>query len=428
MSMFDSRDPFQYTPQAGLRVHREPQIAVGASALDPEKFQRSGQKRGSGFSACRGSSSIAARKRRSTSSRSSSAALSSCAQELFLMADEGLVQNNQEPNEQPPPRREGQEPEGNVRPVPPLNEARNPFRMQCPNYGAFEWDDERQRLVNDGTVVDEDQAVVHLVAQWQQKIERAKEDWLRRGGAAPNPGGEGENRGENARANVRNSSRASSPTMPSVRGGGDAPPPSDFIFKKKYVPIREGKMGPDTFLDPPSQFAQNKIRKWEYIELSYFTAQEREKAKRQQLAFNDDVLSIERGSHSLTLTPAAQASKDARGDHELTWDEVMQARGPYMEWLEKLQWPRTYIEMHATFFWRLDTHELRSQKGGTDVLVRYQAKYRREWHLSLDNREPFDLSVINEEGLAKIRTEILREQLEASISSVSTINITSPEN
>ncbi|KAI0672956.1 hypothetical protein C8Q78DRAFT_689854 [Trametes maxima] len=333
------------------------------------------------------------------------------------MADDELRPAGQEQDGQPLPRQEGQPQQANDHPVQPLVEARNPFRMQRPDYRAFEWDDERGRLVREGTVANEEQAVARLEAQWQDKIQRAKEDWVRRGGAVPQAD-EGADRGRDVARDVNPQSRATSPTVPSEHG--DPSLPLDPTRKKKYVPIQQGRMGPDTFVDPPSQFAQSKLRKWDYIELSYFTIQERERAKRHQLASNDDILSIERGGGSLMLASAAQASKDARSDTELSWEEVMQARGPFMEWLEKLGWPRKYIEMHATFFWRLDAHELRSRKGGTDALVRYQAKYRREWHISLENGEPFDLSVINEDGLAGIRAELLREQLEESVLSNAT--------
>ncbi|KAI0667425.1 hypothetical protein C8Q78DRAFT_948157, partial [Trametes maxima] len=298
---------------------------------------------------------------------------------------------------------EGQPPQVNENPNPPLVEARNPFRMRRPDYRAFEWDDERGRLVQEGTVANEEQAVTRMEAQWQEKIQRAKEDWIRRGGVVPRDE-EGPVREGNAVRDVHPQSRAASPSIASEHG--DPPLPIDPTLNKKYVPIQQGRMGPVTFVDPPSQFAQSKLRKWDYVELSYFTIQERQKAKRHQLASNDDILSIERGGSSLMLAPAAQASKDARDDAELSWEEVMQARGPYMEWLEKLGWPEQYIKMHATFFWRLDTHEIRSQKGGTDALVRYQAQYRREWHLSLENKDAFDLSAINEDGLAKIRSEL----------------------
>ncbi|KAI0667144.1 hypothetical protein C8Q78DRAFT_389394 [Trametes maxima] len=328
------------------------------------------------------------------------------------MADDGLPPPGQEQNGQPQPRHEEQQPRVNNHLGQPLVEARNPFRMRRPDYRAFEWDDERERLVQEGTVANEELAAARLEAQWQEKIQRAKEDWIRRGGAVPQEE-EGENRAREASRDADPQSRAASPTIPSEHD--DPSLITDSTLKKKFVPIQKGKMGPDTFIDPPSQFAQSKLRKWDYIELSYFTIQERERAKRQQLAANDDVLAIEKGGSSLTLSSAAQASKDARNDAELSWEEVMQARGPFMEWLEKMGWPGEYIEMHATFFWRLDTHEMRSQKGGTDALVRYQAKYRREWHLSLKNKEPFNLSIINEDGLARIRAELLREQLEESV-------------
>lgn len=136
----------------------------------------------------------------------------------------------------------------------------------------------------------------------------------------------------------------------------------------------------------------NKITKKEYVELCYFTAGARQKARRDQLALNEDVLALERSSSSFALKTPVQASMEARRDEQLSWDEVMQARPQFLLWIEKLGWPSIWIRMHASFFYRLDSHEMRSQIGGTEALALYQAKYRREWHVSvvaeLDSTRP----------------------------------------
>ncbi|OJT05120.1 hypothetical protein TRAPUB_4081 [Trametes pubescens] len=306
------------------------------------------------------------------------------------------------------------EQEGQQQPREPLDEARNPFRAKCPDYRAFEWDDERQRLVAAGTVADDDEAVTHLVARWEERIALAKDDWLQRGGQQP-PEGEPPADLPQARSRAnsgasRRPSRAPSvvPDAPQANDDGDDSDPED-------IRIPFGQAGPDFIADQPSLFAQNKITKREYIELYYFTVGARQRARRDQLALNEDVLTLERSSSSFALKTPVQASLEARRDDQLSWDEVMQARPQFLLWIEKLGWPPKWVKMHAAFFYRLDSHEMRSQPGGTEALALYQAKYRREWHISVTQRKLFDLSEINETAMQHIKTELIQTQLRGSL-------------
>ncbi|KAL1948034.1 hypothetical protein VTO73DRAFT_12109 [Trametes versicolor] len=315
------------------------------------------------------------------------------------------------------PDHDGQErqepPAGQQPPAGQLDEARNPYRAKCPDYRAFEWDDERQRLVTAGTVPDDDAAVTHLVNRWENRIAQAKADWLRLGGQEPPAGPPQNEQQPRSRANSgasRRPSRAPSapPDIQQADDSGDDAVPEEF-----RIPF--GQAGPDFIADQPSLFAQNKITKKEYVELYYFTAGARQKARRDQLALNEDVLALERSSSSFALKTPVQASMDARRDEQLSWDEVMQARPQFLLWIEKLGWPSIWIRMHASFFYRLDSHEMRSQIGGTEALALYQAKYRREWHVSVAQRRPFDLSEINETAMQLIQTEILQNQVRGSL-------------
>lgn len=312
------------------------------------------------------------------------------------------------------PDNDGQE--GQRQPAEQLDEARNPYRAKCPDYRAFEWDDERQRLVTAGTVPNDDAAVTHLVNRWENRIAQAKADWLQRGGQEPPAEPPRNEQQPRSRANSgasRRPSRAPSmvPDIQQADDSGDDDSPEEF-----RIPF--GQAGPDFIPDQPSLFAQNKIAKKEYVELYYFTVGARQKARREQLALNEDVLALERSSSSFALKTPVQASMEARRDEQLSWDEVMQARPQFLLWIEKLGWPPTWIRMHSSFFYRLDSHEMRSQSGGTEALALYQAKYRREWHVSVSQKKPFDLSAINETAMQLIQTELLQSQVRGSLQQV----------
>ncbi|KAI0673274.1 hypothetical protein C8Q78DRAFT_970640 [Trametes maxima] len=322
------------------------------------------------------------------------------------------------PEEANPPLQPENEPEPLQPPQqqPPraqLDEARNPYRAECPNYNGLEWDDWRQHLVESGVVPNTEEAVAHLVARWQEKIEAEKEAWVQRGGAIPPQGRREEDQvRHNLVAQPSRNSRASSPTI-SERALGRAQ--TNARPHAKPSPIPFGKAGPQSISEPPAQYALNKLEKLEYIELSYFTAAARENARRDQLSVNEDALALERNSNSLALTSVVQPSKDARRDDQLTWDEVLEARIEFLNWAEKLGWPADWLAMHADFFYKLDSHERRSRKGGSEILVRYQAKYRREFHSQVKQGRIFDLSTLVEEALSTIENDIMRERMEASL-------------
>ncbi|KAI0365287.1 hypothetical protein BV20DRAFT_954603, partial [Pilatotrama ljubarskyi] len=316
------------------------------------------------------------------------------------------------PGQQPHPLSERHEARQRA---PPADAARNPFRAKCPDFRGFEWDERRQQLIDEGTVQDEDGAIAYMVAKWHERIEREKEAWRREHGADEAGDQGGRVRAEDVRKEP--GSRASSPTFSEASGvaAEDTVPPTR---KRKFLPIPVGKMGPDSVLQPPAPYAISKLRKVEYVELYYFTATARERAKREQLSFDENALALRQASDSVTLAPVLRGSPEARRDDELEWEEIMQARVQFMHWIEKLQWPEEYVRMFSLFFYNLETHDIRSQAGGTTVLVRYQARYRRDWHLELEQGRPFDLSAINPKAIEELKGDILHEKMVLSIRQV----------
>ncbi|EIW56505.1 uncharacterized protein TRAVEDRAFT_127249, partial [Trametes versicolor FP-101664 SS1] len=274
---------------------------------------------------------------------------------------------------------------------PILDESRNPFRAKCPNYHGLEWDNFRKQLIDDGTVATDDDAVARLKAKWQENIEKKKEEWVRQGGRAPDPElQDGQQEGVRERSRGR-------------REGGRG------RRRRRRSPrstSSKGRTGPDSIVDPPARAIINKLKDFEYVELAHFTASARERAKNDVRGTDEETLAWSRSTNALTITTMPASSRNVRQDEDLTWDEVMQARIQYLNWLERSKWPDEYVTMIAQFFWGLDTHELRGQTGGPGILVRYQAQYRREWHNTLREGEPFNLALINEKALKNIQSQV----------------------
>lgn len=315
---------------------------------------------------------------------------------------------------------------------PVLDESRNPFRAKCPNYHGLEWDDFRKQLIDNGTVATDDAAVEHLVAKWQENIQRKKEEWVRQGGRAPDPepqdeqqgGGRGRSRGrrdgERRRRRRRRSPRSTSSSTISSQSvsSDDRARRGRSEKKKKILPISQGRAGPDSIVDPPARAIISKLKDFEYVELAHFTASARERVKKDVRGTDEETLAWSRSTNALTITTTPASSRNVRQDEDLTWEEVMQARVQYLNWLEKSKWPDEYVQMFAQFFWNLDTHELRGQTGGPSILVRYQAQYRREWHNALRESDPFNLALINETALKNIQSQVLQEQVTSTLREV----------
>jgi hypothetical protein len=180
----------------------------------------------------------------------------------------------------------------------------------------------------------------------------------------------------------------------------------------------------------PSPYALERLRKFEYVELWYFSPEGCSDAAQSQRSAADDTFGIARSEADvMVLKPVAsvRASRKALKDEDLTWDQMEIASNLIIRHQRQLHWPEPATDALAIFWYNLQSHELRSRPNGQRVLLQYQARARREWHAALERKdEGFNISLIDNDLLAKITREIFELDCEATLREVRPIVLLPP--
>lgn len=114
--------------------------------------------------------------------------------------------------------------------------------------------------------------------------------------------------------------------------------------KAKVFP--SGMTVPDAESPRPSEYARQKITKFEYIELWYFSREGLAKASQPTTSTSNDTFGIVTGDlGAVQLCPVAttKASKNALPDESLSWDQISFASKVYVDALRKGQWPDQHV-------------------------------------------------------------------------------------
>ncbi|KAF6744547.1 hypothetical protein DFP72DRAFT_1078396 [Ephemerocybe angulata] len=168
-----------------------------------------------------------------------------------------------------------------------------------------------------------------------------------------------------------------------------------------------------------SQYAINKVKSLEYIELWYWTPEGCADAATQDRTVSSTVLALtsEGGIGQALFTPAAahKVSTKVVADEKITWRDMSVAKTGLLQCMRgEENWPEEHVMALGSFFLELDHHELRRRDYGEEALLLYQAEVRREWHEQLrstdDTVEPFDIGVINETRLMRIYDKLLSQK------------------
>lgn len=133
----------------------------------------------------------------------------------------------------------------------------------------------------------------------------------------------------------------------------------------------------------------------------------------------DDSLTLTQVESSIVVLTTSRPLKGVKSYESLTWDQVPKARTILLMHARNEQWEELMLERLSLFFIKLDTHPIRSEPKGNDVVLRYQATYRKQWHRAILKGEPFDITEIDEVALAKIRGDLLTEHTVRALHSVS---------
>jgi hypothetical protein len=185
----------------------------------------------------------------------------------------------------------------------------------------------------------------------------------------------------------------------------------------RLPPIVPDSKSLTAFLPRLSAFAFEKLRKFEYVPLWYFTKQGHRVADEDKSGDDDSLVLTRTEDNSLALRPANRPSPDALQDHQLTWEQLLDCHIFFLRWLLASNWPLDYCKLLATFFFRIVNHDSKGITDGKETLLLYQARMRRIWHGELKLGHCFDISKIDERFSEHCRREVTTAALSAILSS-----------
>lgn len=178
----------------------------------------------------------------------------------------------------------------------------------------------------------------------------------------------------------------------------------------------------DVLVPRPSQFALQKIRNMEYVELWYFSPDGCRDASENTRSTAEDAFGLARVDDVVAFKPMSsfKASQKALQDHDLSWRQFDIAKTSFLVHIEKCGWPEKHQQALAMFFTILTNHENRMRPRGEKTLLRYAALVRREWHDRLTMNQGFNIGIFNASLYSTISETVWEEERDASIKMVRT--------
>ncbi|KAF7315770.1 Reverse transcriptase ribonuclease h [Mycena indigotica] len=157
-----------------------------------------------------------------------------------------------------------------------------------------------------------------------------------------------------------------------------------------------------------SHYAQKKLEKKEYVYLWPFTPKGLAETEIASLSSADDSSTFKLSQNAdseLTVLagPSAGSHKSMRRDQELEFREFELGSNRYLAELPRFNFPEQHVNALAVFFYDVVSHPMRAQAHGEQILLKYADRYREEWFRTLGTPAAFNISLINEDGLERIR-------------------------
>ena len=178
--------------------------------------------------------------------------------------------------------------------------------------------------------------------------------------------------------------------------------------KPKIGDFDESKQIPNVLLPHPSQYAIQKFKQFEYVELWYFSPDGYHEATRESCSTADDALGIAKSDEVLTLKSVAsiKASKNALLDHELPMMDFLQAKNTFLQQAKLASWPEKHLNALLLFYWNLENHSIRSVARGDEIILTYASRICRHWHDDLKTGTAGNIAVINAHLIQTIGFEV----------------------
>ncbi|KAF8257535.1 hypothetical protein EI94DRAFT_1817556 [Lactarius quietus] len=167
----------------------------------------------------------------------------------------------------------------------------------------------------------------------------------------------------------------------------------------------------EKWIEPrPASYALHKLDNLEYVKLDYFTERGCKQAGVQAARmFSNNTLGLTQLEGSIALHPMAslKSSSHVRGDEELSWEEVFDAKNVMLHFMNKSGvWPHPHSKSIASFYFNLELHPQKLQLNGRCALIHYQSRVQREWFDALKRDQGFNIELIQEDLLRAIADEL----------------------
>ncbi|KAG1744194.1 hypothetical protein EDB19DRAFT_1927331 [Suillus lakei] len=160
--------------------------------------------------------------------------------------------------------------------------------------------------------------------------------------------------------------------------------------KPKINDFDDGAVVADVIIPRPSQYAIQKIKNMEYVELWYFSPDGCHEASTtsRSTSDSDDAFGFAKvdGIVALKTIASFKASQKALQDHDLSY---------FLVHIKKNNWPQKHQQALALFFTLITNHEHCMRPRGEKALLRYAGFVRREWHDHLAQDQGFNIGLFN---------------------------------
>ncbi|KAG1785195.1 uncharacterized protein HD556DRAFT_1314457 [Suillus plorans] len=153
----------------------------------------------------------------------------------------------------------------------------------------------------------------------------------------------------------------------------------------------------DIIIPHPSQFALQKVKNMESIQLWYFSPDGCQEAQDWNKSSADDALGLEKIDDIVTLKSFSsfKASNKALQDHDLSWRQFNMAKTSFLIHMEKASWPDKHQMALTLFFTLITNHKHRLRPWGEKTLLHYASMVHRDWHDRLTLNQGFNIGLFN---------------------------------
>jgi hypothetical protein len=192
--------------------------------------------------------------------------------------------------------------------------------------------------------------------------------------------------------------------------------------KKKIKDILYAKTAPsDSIVSQPSPYTISKLEAFEFIDLYYFTTEGLAEAAASLWSTTDDIFGIEKVNSTLALRSfsSSTASRNLIKDKDLTWEQMTIGKTGLLQYAQRADWLKCYLQSLAAMFFKLESHEYCKCTRGQCTLILYQACVCFDWHEAFKQNDFFDIGNINERLLQEIADEVQNLAQENGIQCVS---------